>query len=165
MTTKSSPHFVLNYSMTLLIYIRYNRYTFSFYFATNATLFCCNKLRFTFTETSSVHLRADEVEDVLLVAAAVIAACSSDSGMAADGSVAAEMFVVVMAPPFAVGSAHPAGHSDVAAGGVDDDDPYQDAVVHVYARVLVAAAAVALTLPAQLLTSATSSCTTQLLLL
>lgn len=116
-----------------------------------------------------MHLPADEVEDVLLVAAAVIAACSSDSGMAADGSVIAEMFVVVvvvvMAPPFAVGSAHPVGHSDVAAGGVDDDDPYQDAVVHVYARVLVAAAAVALTLPAKLLTSATSSCTTQLLLL
>lgn len=55
----------------------------------NATFLCCNNLRFTLTETSSVHLPADEVEDVLLVAAAVIAACSNDSGMAADGSVAA----------------------------------------------------------------------------
>lgn len=70
-----------------------------------------------------------------------------------------------MAQPFAVDSAHRAGHSDVDAGGVNDDAPYPNAVVQVYVRVLVAAAAVALTLLAQLLTSATSSCTTQLLLL
>lgn len=115
--------------------------------------------------SSSVHLPAAEVEDVLLVAAAVLAACSNDSGMVAHGNVVAEVFVLVMAAAVAVGRAHPAGHSDVAADGEDDDAPHSGAVVQVYARVLVAVAAVPLTLSAQLLKSATSSCTTQLLLL
>lgn len=71
--------------------------------------------------TSSVHLPADEVENVLLVAAAVLADYSNDSGMAAWDSVIAEGLVVAVAA-FVVGNVHPVGHS--AADGVDDDAPY-----------------------------------------